>query len=78
MELLIQIIGWIGALLAISSYLLVSYKKVTGDSRIYQTMNLMASVCIGVNVFHMQAWPALALQITWAVMSINFLLKTKK
>lgn len=75
MELLIQIIGWIGTFFVIAAYLLISHKKVDGGSRIYQTMNLLGAIGVGINVFHQHAWPAVALQVIWGFISIMILIK---
>lgn len=77
MEILIQTAGWIGTILIVLAYFLVSRQYVTGKSRIYQLMNLFGAVGVGINVFHQAAWPALALQITWAIIAIVSLIRPK-
>ena len=77
MEITSQIIGWIGTFLIVLAYFLVSTKKVDGQSKSYQTLNLLGAIAVGVNVLHQHAWPALALQIIWGVIAIVSLLKTK-
>lgn len=76
MELTIQIIGWIGTFFVIAAYLLISHKKVDGDSKLYQTMNLLGAIGVGINVFHQHAWPAVALQVIWGAISVMVLIKT--
>lgn len=78
MEILIQTVGWIGTCLIVLAYFLVSTKKVSGDSRLYQALNLFGAIGVGVNVFHQQAWPALALQVVWGIIAIIALLPKKK
>ncbi|OGY16542.1 MAG: hypothetical protein A2785_03045 [Candidatus Chisholmbacteria bacterium RIFCSPHIGHO2_01_FULL_49_18] len=78
METFAQIMGWIGAFLVVLAYFLVSYKKVEGDSRIYQFMNLFGALGVGVNVFYQQAWPALAIQVVWGTIAIIALVKSIK
>jgi hypothetical protein len=78
MEILSQTIGWIGTILIVVAYYLVSSKKVIGNSKIYQTMNLLGAICVGVNVFSQQAWPALVLQIIWGIIAISSLVKNRK
>ena len=78
MELLSQIIGWVGTFLIVLAYFLVSTKKVSGSSNSYQILNLLGAIAVGVNVFHQQAWPALTLQIIWGIIAIVSLVKTKK
>ncbi len=78
METLIQIVGWVGTFLIVLAYFLVSYKKVDGSSKIYQAMNLLGAIGVGVNVFHQQAWPAVALQVVWGIIAIITLIKKQK
>lgn len=75
MQLLIQIIGWVGTFLILLAYYLVSNNKVDGKSVMYQAMNLVGAICMGINVFYQQAWPAVALQTIWGVIAIISLIK---
>lgn len=75
METLVQIVGWIGTFLIVFAYFLVSYQKISGDSKIYQAMNLLGAIGVGANVFNQQAWPAVALQVVWAIIAISALVK---
>jgi hypothetical protein len=77
MELLIQTAGWIGSFLIVLAYFLVSYKKVDAESKAYQAINLIGALGVGVNVFHQQAWPAVALQVVWGIIAILALTKKK-
>lgn len=65
MEIFAQIFGWIGAVIVVVAYILVSYKKVDGASKIYQLMNLVGAIGVGVNAFYQQAWPSFSIQIVW-------------
>lgn len=79
MEILIQILGWAGTFLIVFAYfLLVMFKKIDEDSRLYQAMNLLGAIGVGINVFHQQAWPAVALQVIWGVIAIITLAKKKQ
>lgn len=75
MEILLEICGWIGTVLVIVAYFLVSFNKMNPKSSVYQWMNLVGSVAIGINVFHRQAWPAVALEIVWGMIAIAALMK---
>jgi len=78
MEIASQAIGWVGIFLIVLAYFLVSTKKVDGQSKSYQTLNLLGAIAVGVNVLHQHAWPALALQIIWGIIATISLIKTKK
>lgn len=75
MEVLIQTVGWVGSFLIVLAYFLVSYKKVDAGGKTYQAMNLFGALGVGVNVFHQQAWPAVALQVVWGIIAVLALMK---
>jgi len=75
MEILIQTSGWVGSFLIVLAYFLISYKKIDAGSKAYQAMNLLGAIGVGVNVFHQEAWPAVALQVVWGVIAILALVK---
>ncbi len=78
METLIQIVGWIGALLVVLAYILVSSKKVGSESTPYQLMNFFGAVGVGINALHQAAWPSFVIQIIWGATAIVTLAKLKK
>lgn len=78
MEIISQVIGWIGTFLIVFAYFLISTKKVDSQSRIYQILNLFGAIAVGINVLHQQAWPAFVLQIVWGIIAIMSLIKIKK
>ncbi len=77
MELFATILGWFGMSLIILAYVLVSTKKLDGDSSTYQLINLVGACGVGVNVFFQHAWPALALEVVWGMIAVFILLKNK-
>ena len=77
METVIQSIGWLGTLLIILAYFLISNGHLTTKSKLYQWMNLWGAVGVGVNVFHQQAWPVLALEIAWGAIAIVSIIKLR-
>jgi hypothetical protein len=78
MEIFSQIIGWVGTFLVTLAYYLVSTRKINASSHNYQLLNLLGAIGVGFNVFHQQAWPALALQVTWGIIAILSLSRRKK
>ncbi len=77
-NILPTIAGWIGMILILVAYYLVSIKKVTGESRLYQSLNFFGALGIVYNTFVQQAWPAMALNIVWAIIAIKTLLIVRK
>lgn len=79
MEMFSQIIGWVGTAFILIAYIsLVYFKQITEDSKTYQLLNLFGAIFIGISVFYKMAWPAFALQISWALIAILSLVRKKK
>ena len=76
--LIIQASGWLGTILILVAYYMVSNKKLAADSRAYQILNLVGSIAVGVNVFYQQAWPAVALEVVWCLIAVFALMKIVK
>lgn len=62
---IIDILGWIGTILFLVAYALVSAKKVEADSWSYQGMNLIAGILLTINTLYLQAYPSAGLNIAW-------------
>lgn len=62
---LINLLGWVGTVLYLIAYALISMKKVEGDSLLYQSMNILAGVLLIVNTLYLQAYPSAGLNVAW-------------
>ena len=70
MQILIDILGWIGTVLYLVAYALVSLKKVEGDSTLFQGINILAGVLLITNSFYWHAYPSTALNVAWIGIAI--------
>lgn len=61
----IDVLGWIGTVLYLIAYALVSAKKVEGDSILYQGMNIAAGILLVINTVYWHAYPSLGLNAAW-------------
>ena len=62
---MVDILGWVGAVLFLSAYALVSLKKVEGDSLIFQGINILAGIFLIINTIYWKAYPSAALNMAW-------------
>ena len=69
-NLLIDIIGWIGAAALLIAYGLVSTRKTEGDSILYQLLNLGGSGLLMINSFYYGAYPSSGVNIVWVAIAI--------
>ena len=70
MNLAIEALGWIGALLILGSYILVSLGKLGGRSATYQWMNVAGAAGFVVNSGWHGAIPSTALNVVWLAVGL--------
>ncbi len=58
-------VGWGGAALILLGYLLISAGKVTGQSPLYQWMNVVGAAGFTTNAWWHGALPVVALNVVW-------------
>ena len=64
-ELAVEAAGWIGAALILLAYLLLSMGRVTGQSALYQGMNIVGAAGFIVNGWWHGALPSAVLNVIW-------------
>jgi hypothetical protein len=65
LELGVEAAGWTGAALILLAYLLLSMGRLTGQSRLYQWMNVVGAAGFTVNGWWHGALPSAALNVIW-------------
>lgn len=65
LEFAVEVAGWAGAALILGAYLLVAMGKVTGQSALYQWMNVAGAAGFIVNGWWHGAVPSAALNVVW-------------
>jgi hypothetical protein len=61
--------GWIGMVLLVISYFLLSNKKLKFNSLAYHLMNLFGAIGIAVSAFVTKSWPSVILNIIWFIIA---------
>ena len=64
-EFMVEAAGWIGAFLILLAYLLLSMGKVTGQSPLYQGMNIVGAAGFIINGWWHGAIPSAVLNVIW-------------
>jgi len=64
-EFMVEAAGWIGAGLILLAYLLLSMGKVTGQTPLYQGMNIIGAAGFIINGWWHGAIPSAALNVIW-------------
>ena len=62
-----EVAGWAGASLILLAYLLLSAGKLTGQSVVYQAMNVVGAAGFVINGWWHGAIPSAALNVLWLI-----------
>lgn len=73
----IEVVGWIGALLMLLAYGLLSARRMSSDSPAYQVMNILGSAGFVLNSGWNGAFPSAALNVVWMGIGTVALLRLK-
>jgi len=65
MKLAVEVIGWMGALLILLSYALLSTGKLRAESLTYQSMNILGAAGFVVNSGWNGALPSAVMNVIW-------------
>ena len=69
-EFAVEVAGWTGAALILFAYLLLSAGKLTGQSIIYQGMNVVGAVGFVINGWWHGALPSATLNVLWLMIGL--------
>ena len=78
MNVLVEIAGWSGAALILLAYLLLSVGKLTGQSTLYQGMNVVGAAGFTVNGWWHGALPSASLNVVWLAIGVWALWRIRK
>jgi hypothetical protein len=70
MEIFTEVIGWVGTILLVGAYALLTLNKIKSNSWQYQTMNATGALFLVVNTVSHTAWPAASLNTVWFIIGI--------
>ena len=77
MKLVVEIAGWIAAVLILTAYALLSAGKLTGKSVAYQVMNIVGAIGFVINTGYNGAIPSAVLNVIWVGIGVWALFKIR-
>ena len=77
-HLIIDIVGWFGAIALLLAYGAVSRGMVQGTSFRYQLVNAIGSVCLLLNSAYYHAFPSSFVNIVWIGIAIVTMIKYRE
>ncbi len=72
-----DIVGWIGMVLVLLAYTLLSTNKIK-NGLLYQFLNLLAGIFMAIGLYPKNAWFSFTLQVIWSLVAIVAIIKIKK
>ena len=75
--MIFDICGWIGMILVLLAYALLSTNKIN-NGKLYQVLNLIASLFMAIGLFPKNAWFSFALQVVWGIIALVAIVKILK
>jgi hypothetical protein len=73
MNILVEILGWIGSVLIVGSYALNITGRLEATSKLYVLANIMGGLFFVVNTYFHQAYPSMFVNIVWVIIAIIML-----
>jgi len=74
-NLIVEIIGWMGALLVMLAYFLLTTRRMDRGSRRYHVMNLAGGIALAVNAVVNSAYPSGAVNVVWIAIAAYGILR---
>ena len=65
LDIIMEVVGWIGAVLILAGYGLLSAGKLDAKSPAYQWLNVVGAIGFILNSGWNGAWPSAALNVIW-------------
>lgn len=78
-----EFIGWVGVVLFIVAYLLLSLEVLSANKPVYHWMNFAGAICLIINAVNINDYPNIVVNTIWGLIAIStafklFYKKTKK
>ena len=76
--LLIDALGWIGAIMLLYAYMQVSSGRWTGQTRVFQLLNVGGSILFIINSGFHRAYPSVFVNIVWSAVALRTLVQISR
>jgi hypothetical protein len=70
MEILIEVLGWIGSLEVLLAYGLNSYQKLRSDTPLFYLLNLTGGTLLIIYTVYKDAWASAFINVVWVLIAV--------
>ena len=75
MDLLLEILGWIGSVAVLAAYGLNSYQKIRSDSPLFYSLNIVGGILLILYTVHKGAYASTFVNVVWVIIVIPAVIK---
>jgi hypothetical protein len=76
-RLLVDALGWVGALILLAAYGAVSFRKIRPDAVLYNLANGAGGVLLVINTMYYHAYPSAFVNVVWIAIALAARLRLK-
>lgn len=74
----IDVIGWVGGILVLVAFALISTGRVDKNNAAYHWINILGALCLIVNTGYLKAYPSMAVNVVWVGVAVFALFRIQK
>jgi hypothetical protein len=75
MNILIEILGWLGSIMVLAAYGLNSYQKIRSDSWYFLSLNIVGGIFLIIYTVAKEAYANTFINVAWVVIAIPAMIK---
>ena len=65
-----DVFGWIGGVILICAYAMVSFERISASGAFFQRLNLVGSLALAANSAWHHAWPSSCVNFVWIIVGV--------
>src|SRR3569833_66796 len=77
MKVLVEVVGWVGAIMKLSAYVLLTLGRLKSQSPVYHWLNIVSGAGLIVNCGFNGAYPSVCIFVVWLIIGLFGVFSTK-
>ena len=70
MKVLVEVVGWVGAIMMLSAYVLLTLGRLKSRSPVYHWLNIVSGAGLIVNSSWNGAYPSVCINVVWLIIGL--------
>lgn len=77
-QVFFNMVGSVGLIMILAAFALLQFRKISDDDLLYNLLNIIGAIFVGVYVWSFEAWISVVLNLVWAGIGLWDLLNNIK